>query len=677
MAFKPPALPTAPKEYDADYMNRMLRILTQHLNGQADSTAATSAADINNAAAKTALVAADELGFWDSVTQRLNKITWANTLVTLNGTYEVLSHKNAANGYAGLSATYQINFVNNAGAFTSLLTNANTAARTYTFPDKSMTVAAVDSETFTGTPAAPTAAVGTNTTQVATTAFVQSALLSRPSIGVRQTVANGAKTTAGYANMLSAGSGLALNLAATTTPMRVNFAAGATDYVTTLSADVTSVVSSIAVNNLSYITADYVSATAVTWGKTLALPQYGYAYPRANQALLHFDGTAGATTMLDDYGNTWTAQGGAKLQTNQVKFGTAGLGGSGTNNAMNGTTDYIKSTDITSLGSGSWAMRGWLYNTAWSATANVLCNLGNASSYGAAVGLNPTGKSIVALSSTGSSWNLANYTVGTSAIALNTYAYVELTYDAVAGKYFVYVNGVLDQTITSTSKVCAGSSGLWIGNNTALTAGYAMQGYIDEFEFLPYCDHPNGTTYTPPVAASLVATAGYSSDFFSIPDMTMYRVTGASVSAGTPPTLTAVNRVYVAEAVTGAASVSSVVNYALNGKYVSSDVSPLPGTGVAVSKNSNIGTTFNSELILEIECITSEFGYSVGDIVTISTTGSNATYTTPFSLTKTRNTVSFTVGSAASAFYLANKSTGATAVLTAANWKYRLIVTRF
>lgn len=173
MAFKPPALPTAPKEYDADYMNRMLRILTQHLNGQADSTAATSAADINNSAAKTALVAADELGFWDSVTQRLNKITWANTLVTLNGTYEVLSHKNAASGYAGLSATYQINFVNNAGTFTSLLTNASTAARTYTFPDKSITVAAVDSEAFTGTPTAPTAAVGTNTTQLATTAFVQ------------------------------------------------------------------------------------------------------------------------------------------------------------------------------------------------------------------------------------------------------------------------------------------------------------------------------------------------------------------------------------------------------------------------------------------------------------------------------------------------------------------------
>lgn len=46
--------------------------------------------------------------------------------------------------------------------------------RTVTIPDASGTVAYLASPTFTGTPAAPTAAGGTNTTQVATTAFVQS-----------------------------------------------------------------------------------------------------------------------------------------------------------------------------------------------------------------------------------------------------------------------------------------------------------------------------------------------------------------------------------------------------------------------------------------------------------------------------------------------------------------------
>ncbi len=53
----------------------------------------------------------------------------------------------------------------------TLLDDANAAAALVT-----LTAAPLASPTFTGTPAAPTAAPGTNTTQVATTAFVQAAL---------------------------------------------------------------------------------------------------------------------------------------------------------------------------------------------------------------------------------------------------------------------------------------------------------------------------------------------------------------------------------------------------------------------------------------------------------------------------------------------------------------------
>ncbi|HEY6021641.1 MAG TPA: LamG-like jellyroll fold domain-containing protein, partial [Candidatus Paceibacterota bacterium] len=352
--------------------------------------------------------------------------------------------------------------------------------------------------------------------------------------GVRQTVQQGVTNSSGYANMLSAGTGLALNLAAAAKAMRVAFAAGPLDYISTLSADVTGVVSSLAANNLSYITADYVSATSVAWDKTLAPPQYGYAYPRANQALLHFDGTAGATTMLDDYGNTWTAMGGAKLQTNQIKFGSAALGGGGALNVFNGTTDYIKTTDIVTMGNGSWTARAWAYPTTVAAT-QLIFNFAQGGGFGVGLGIDATAKTKLYLSSTGSSYNIANGTLGTATISANAWALFEITYDAVAGKYFVNVNGVADQTITSASKICAITQ-VNIGAQTNSTTFF--NGYIDEFEFLPYCDHPNGTTYTPPVAASSVATAGYSSDFFSIPDMTMYKVTAASASAGANPTLT-------------------------------------------------------------------------------------------------------------------------------------------
>ena len=59
---------------------------------------------------------------------------------------------------------------------TTLTATDPTADRTITLPNASGTVAFVDSPTFIGTPAAPTAAADTNTTQIATTAYVQTEL---------------------------------------------------------------------------------------------------------------------------------------------------------------------------------------------------------------------------------------------------------------------------------------------------------------------------------------------------------------------------------------------------------------------------------------------------------------------------------------------------------------------
>jgi microcystin-dependent protein len=78
-----------------------------------------------------------------------------------------------------------IDFINVAGTFVSNCTNANTAARTYTFQDRNGTIADnsdlalkanLISPALTGTPTAPTAAVNTNTTQLATTAYVVTAI---------------------------------------------------------------------------------------------------------------------------------------------------------------------------------------------------------------------------------------------------------------------------------------------------------------------------------------------------------------------------------------------------------------------------------------------------------------------------------------------------------------------
>lgn len=59
----------------------------------------------------------------------------------VTGGTELTVHKDAVSGYVGLSATYQIQFKNAAGTFTSTFSNTNTAARDYTFPDSTGTIA--------------------------------------------------------------------------------------------------------------------------------------------------------------------------------------------------------------------------------------------------------------------------------------------------------------------------------------------------------------------------------------------------------------------------------------------------------------------------------------------------------------------------------------------------------
>lgn len=60
---------------------------------------------------------------------------------------EDIVNKNASGGYVGLSG-WSIAFRNLANTFTSLLQNAATAARTYVFPDKDITVAGLDDTTL-------------------------------------------------------------------------------------------------------------------------------------------------------------------------------------------------------------------------------------------------------------------------------------------------------------------------------------------------------------------------------------------------------------------------------------------------------------------------------------------------------------------------------------------------
>ena len=478
--------------------------------------------------------------------------------------------------------------------------------------------------------------------------------------------------------------GLALDLKATGKPLVANFAGGSTgtgisDRNGTYTADTANLITGLPANNTSYIFADYVSSGVWTWQSTLAPVQYGKVYPQTIGSVLQFAGAAGTTTFLDDFGGTWTTVGGAKVQTNQFKFGTGALGGGGAANALNGTTDYlIKFSPATIiLGSGGWAIRGWVQPTALPGAGNVgsIINVTNAGAFGARLDIynnaGPT-KFAMFLSSNGTVHDIANGTQGTTTPVINTWYFVELTYDALAGIYRLYVNGVQEASVTSALKIATGAANTCIGSASGVVNTF-LSGYVDKPEILSYCNHPASTVYIVPTAAPSIIAAGYAPDFFDTQAMKMYQVTGVSAVAGTPPTLTQKYRCYFGEVDTGVAVPSAVRNYAFNGRYISADITtPIVSSRTAFT--ANIGTQLVTGQLWARNYI-AEAGYTPG-MVTAPVGGYAAYNSYGGIVSEDRNTVSINSGGTGTGWALGTRTGGAHTSLTAANWKMFIQVQR-
>lgn len=486
-------------------------------------------------------------------------------------------------------------------------------------------------------------------------------------VSVRQSIQTAVLDANGFNALLSAGAGLNFNATVAVVPAVFAFAGGFSstgnvDLVTRLTANAVNQ-GTLAAFNTNYIKADYLTGSTVTWGSTVAPWYDGQIYDRGRQAVLQFAGAAGATTFLDDYGNTWTVQGAAKVQTNYFKFGTGGLGGGGATNALDGAADYIRTANITSMGPNGWLMRCWtkpLNALPGAGVLFVLMGAVNAANVGARIGIyNNAGtiKFTYFLSGDGATDTIANVVQGTTTPVLGTEYFVELTFDALAGVYRLYVNGVQEQTTVSAVRVCA-VTGMGIGAQNTGASFY--KGYIDKPEYQQYCDHPNGTAYAVPVATPNVSAANYSSDFVSIPDMKCYSVTAASTVAGTNPTLTAVNRLYVGEQDTNGGAVTATRNCPIKGWYESPDQTNAVGASISVNHNSSIIPRIVSAVL---KCVTSEQGYSVGDQINLgqvdNATNAGAIVVTTRSIQWALNN---TLG-------WPNKGGTARVGLTTANWK--------
>ena len=111
---------------------------------------------------------------------------------------------------------------------------------------------------------------------------------------VRQTALSGGVDANGYANFISAGTGLACNLSVTTAPVILTFAngfgvQGQVDYIGSITSEMIGYWSSLPAYNTSFLSIDRNSSTgALTSSQTLIPPQYGQFYDRTKATLLHF-----------------------------------------------------------------------------------------------------------------------------------------------------------------------------------------------------------------------------------------------------------------------------------------------------------------------------------------------------------------------------------------------------
>lgn len=477
----------------------------------------------------------------------------------------------------------------------------------------------------------------------------------------RQTVLTGAVDTNGQANFLAAGTGLAVTLNATSTAVRAAIAAGfdclgQVDYIAQFSANQADYFSGLAASNVSYLILDRDTSTgAITAYKTLVPPQYGPTFDKTKQSLLHFEGADASTTITDEYGNTWTAGGNAQIDTAQFKHGSASA-------LFDGAGDYVESTAITSLGSESWTMECWVrFNALPSGNSqNIITLRQSANDFGVRVRLGDSAgvKNIYFdASSNGSSFDIASGVTGTRTTWLSaTWYHIAVTYDAVAGKYFVYVDGVQDVSVTSSAKIAAGAA---IRLGLAADATNSMNGWIDEFRLSPCCRYPNGTTFT--TSASAFTT-----------DAEWFDTSEFKWKYGAPGSFVDKHRVCVGSATTGAASVSSVVTYGLRGRYESPITWTLPGGGVHTSISHNIGI-LPLEKRLRLHTRYVEYGFSQFDVTELF--ANNAGVITPVS-TRANNTVfGFTTGVTDNA--LIRKDTGAAVTgLVTARYGYSVVCDR-
>jgi len=138
--------------------------------------------------------------------------------------------------------------------------------------------------------------------------------------------------------------------------------------------------------------------------------------------------------------------------------------------------------------------------------------------------------------------------------------------------------------------------------------------------------------------------------------------------------MTTVQRVYVGEATTGAASVSSVVNYALRGSTFVDTTNAANATLSTLSHN--LGVVPKGKTNLVLVNVINEQGYVTGDEIQVFPNLWDGTNYRTYGLTCDRLYARVNTHPNATAFIFGKTTNTMANALTGTNWKYRAYVNR-
>jgi len=207
------------------------------------------------------------------------------------------------------------------------------------------------------------------------------------------------------------------------------------------------------------------------------LPQKNIAQ---NNLLMDFN----SSLTYDYYGNSVTVLGNPTLSSGKY--------------VGDGTGDGLKCTTITTLGNDKWTIEGRFKFTGSAKSYDTLFR--SKTTYGFWLARGADNKLILFASANGSSWGISDSIQGTKADFDNTSEY-HIAIEFNGSTYKVYVNGVLDITVTSSSTIYSSLTAFIVGlfNDES---SHSLAGTMDDIRVtIGYNRY--GTTFTPPAAGSL------------------------------------------------------------------------------------------------------------------------------------------------------------------------------